>query len=89
VKRELHRQVDAGVEASGPHDFTVRIGALRLGAPKTSIAARTNVRDDRETPLVRARAGRMCGIDLPDGTRGIFSTLRHATAANGHDGQIT
>jgi hypothetical protein len=28
VKRELHRQVNASVEASGPHDFAVRLRAF-------------------------------------------------------------
>jgi hypothetical protein len=31
---------DAGVEASGPHDFTVRAGAVRLAAPPASKASR-------------------------------------------------
>jgi hypothetical protein len=43
-------KLDAGVEASGPHDFTVRVSAFVKSAV-ASIASRTNVRDDRETPL--------------------------------------
>jgi hypothetical protein len=45
-------RLDAGVEASGPHDFTVRKVALSSAAPSASTASRSNVRDDRETPLV-------------------------------------
>ena len=52
-----HRQLDASVGASGPHDFAVRrerhsSGALfaRLTLPRPSHPA-ANVRDDRETPL--------------------------------------
>jgi hypothetical protein len=64
--------------------------ALRLGAQEASIAARTNVRDDREAPLLEERGpAETSGGDLPDDTSGFFSTLRHAGAANWHDGQIT
>jgi hypothetical protein len=35
-----HRQLDASVEASGPHDFAVRFTRARLFAPKASIASR-------------------------------------------------
>ena len=34
------RRLDAGVEASGPHDFTVREPALSSLAPFTSTASR-------------------------------------------------
>ncbi len=45
-------KLDAGVEASGPHDFTVRVCAVRPSAhPRPSHPA-PNVRDDRETPLM-------------------------------------
>ena len=47
-----HRQVDASVEASGPHDLAVRLTRVRLCAPKASTASPPNVRDDRETPLL-------------------------------------
>jgi hypothetical protein len=57
--------------------------ALRLGAQEASIAARANVRDDREAPLLKERgpAG-TSGGDLPDGTSEMAAT-------NWHDGQIT
>jgi hypothetical protein len=45
--------LDASVGASGPHGFAVReIGAF-VKAPPASTASRSNVRDDRDTPLKR------------------------------------
>ena len=44
-------QLDASVGASGPHDFTVRVGAVRLRAPPRPLHPAPNVRDDRDTPL--------------------------------------
>src|SRR5947207_9993155 len=38
-------QLDASVEASGPHDFAVRVSTA-------STASRAYVRDDRDTPLM-------------------------------------
>jgi hypothetical protein len=35
-----HHQLDASVEASGPHDFAVRIGAVRLSRAVASTASR-------------------------------------------------
>src|SRR6202453_952852 len=52
-----HRQLDASVGASGPHDFAVRKIALSSVAPPASIASRPYVRDDRETPLCVGRDG--------------------------------
>jgi hypothetical protein len=46
-----HRQLDASVGASGPHDFAVRKPAPSSEAPPASIASQPYVRDDRETPL--------------------------------------
>jgi hypothetical protein len=49
-RQNCFRRLDAGVEASGPHDFAVRVGALvRSAARVHRIPPR--VRDDRETPL--------------------------------------
>jgi hypothetical protein len=41
VQCEALSRVDTSVGVSEPHDFTVRVGALRLCAPQASIAART------------------------------------------------
>ena len=46
----LFRELDASVGASGPHDFAVRVSAVRQRAA-ASTASRPHVRDDRETPL--------------------------------------
>src|SRR5207248_5790519 len=50
-----HRQVttyqlDAGVEASGPHDFTVRVSTVRQRCLRVHRIP-SRVRDDREPPL--------------------------------------
>jgi len=43
-------QLDASVEASGPHDFSVRKQTLSSEAPLASTASRPNVRDDGQRP---------------------------------------
>ena len=45
-------QLDASVEASGPHDFAVRLQHRSSAVPSASIASRAYVRDDRDTPLM-------------------------------------
>jgi hypothetical protein len=45
------QELDASVEASGPHDFAVRISAVRLAALSRPSLPAPNVRDDRDTPL--------------------------------------
>jgi hypothetical protein len=55
-------KLDAGVEASGPHDFAVRDSTIRPRANSAleaaaSTASRINVRDDRDTPLLSGRDG--------------------------------
>ena len=57
VKRQLHRPVDISVGISGPHDFAVRHGAVRQRAAKRPSHPAPNVRDDRDTPLMRVRDG--------------------------------
>ncbi|SHG40137.1 hypothetical protein SAMN05444169_2241 [Bradyrhizobium erythrophlei] len=42
--------LDAGVEASGPHDFAVRVSAVRQERPRVHCIP-SRVRDDREPPL--------------------------------------
>jgi hypothetical protein len=51
-RRSLLRQLDASVGASGPHDFTVRGGAVRQRAHPRPLHPAPNVRDDRDTPLL-------------------------------------
>jgi hypothetical protein len=51
------RQLDASVEASGPHDFAVRESAIRLMTPPRPSHPAPNVRDDRDTPLYSRRDG--------------------------------
>src|SRR6478752_5484133 len=45
------RELDAGVEASGPHDFTVRVGTFRQIAPPASTASRPALMTLRNAPL--------------------------------------
>jgi hypothetical protein len=54
------RKLDAGVEASGPHDFAVRCRAVRLSAHQRPPHPALNVRDDRETPLSEAGRQGIC-----------------------------
>src|SRR5436190_4562090 len=50
-------QLDASVEASGPHDFAVRISTVRQKHQPRPSHPVPNVRDDRETPLCVGRDG--------------------------------
>jgi hypothetical protein len=72
----LLRKLDAGVEASGPHDFTLREPALSSLAPTASIASRAYVRDDRETSLCVGRDGIRYRFDLGQTKTGIFLQRR-------------
>src|SRR6266436_3117015 len=45
------RQLDTSVGASGPHDFSVRVSALRPWRHPRPPHPAPNVFDDRETPL--------------------------------------
>jgi hypothetical protein len=72
-----HRQVttcqlDASVEASGPHDFAVRISTVRQPCYQRPPHPMPNVRDDRETPLCVGRDGRRCKSDLGQKRKQIF-----------------
>jgi hypothetical protein len=68
----VFRKLDAGVEASEPHDLTVRKLVLSSAALPASTASRTYVCDDRETPLCVGRDGRSHAVDLPDEQSEIF-----------------
>jgi hypothetical protein len=50
-KRSCLRQLDASVEASGPHDFAVRIHVLFVSSTISVHRIPPRVRDDREPPL--------------------------------------
>jgi hypothetical protein len=49
--RENSRKLDAGVEASGPHDFAVRVSTFRQARRPRPPHPEPDVRDDRDTPL--------------------------------------
>ena len=46
----LAAKLDASVEASGPHDFAVRVSAIRQKHQPRPPHPVPNVRDDRDTP---------------------------------------
>jgi hypothetical protein len=50
-KKLASQELDAGLEASGPHDFAVRFSTARPAVPSASTASRPAFRDDREPPL--------------------------------------
>jgi hypothetical protein len=54
-KKHASQELDASIEASGPPDFAVRHQPRSSVVPIASIAP--HVRDDRDTPLLRARDG--------------------------------
>jgi hypothetical protein len=61
-QRDYSRRLDAGVEASGPHDFSVRVGASRQKRRRVHRIP-PRVRDDRERPS-RERDGETHTPDL-------------------------
>ena len=68
-RTENSAKLDASIAASGPHDLAVRFGVFvrRASArltPKRPSHPLPNVRDDRETPLLRARDGKSDSADL-------------------------
>src|SRR3979411_2698823 len=70
-RRHFFRPLDAGVEASGPHDFAVRVGTFRQSAPPASTASRPALMTLRNAPL-SGWDGRPYAPDLPNGEREIF-----------------
>jgi hypothetical protein len=54
VKRELHRQLDASIGASGPHDFAVRFRTLRPSGASASTASRPTFVTMANAPLIEA-----------------------------------
>ena len=73
VLRGNARGFDAGVEASGPHDFAVRAGAARLAALPASIASRPSVRDVRNAPFVGDGMALLVKLICPTGKAKYFS----------------
>jgi hypothetical protein len=70
ASRKNSTRLDASIGASGPHDFAVRLGAVRqwhISVHRIS----PHVRDDREPPLIRVRRAESI-TDLPDGDSEIF-----------------
>jgi len=57
------RKLDASVEASGPHDFAVRISNVRQRCLRVHRIP-PRVRDDRDTPLLVGRDGTAYSFDL-------------------------
>jgi hypothetical protein len=80
--RVHRRQCDAGVEASGPHDFTVRSRAVRYRRKSVHRIPHPTFVTIAKRPSSRARDARRRTIDLPDGTS-------DAPATRWHDGQIS
>jgi hypothetical protein len=71
VKRELHRRVDASVEASRPRDFAVRFKRPSSESAKASTASRPTFVTMANAPLLGQDA-RSRRRDLPDGLSEIF-----------------
>ena len=57
AQSEALPRVDISVEISGPHDFAVRVSAIRQERHPRPPHPAPNVRDDRETPLMPRRDG--------------------------------
>jgi hypothetical protein len=57
-KKLASQELDASVGASGPHGFAVRAQRHSSFDVAASIASRTNVRDDRDTSLLRGGMSR-------------------------------
>jgi len=70
-RRRCHRQLDAGVEASGPHDFAVREPALSSAAQAASTASRPASVTIAIRPSV-GRDGERFRFDLGQARREIF-----------------
>jgi len=91
-RRRLLRRLDASVEASGPHDFAVRLSTIRQRRRRVHRIP-PRVRDDRETPLSSERDGGELRSDLGQRRSDIFfrkglDTMR-ARQRQQPDGQIS
>jgi len=88
-RQRLGCQLDASVEASGPHDFTVRIAALSSRAPLASTASRPNVRDDGQRPSTGQDSGGYAGDLRKTKTEIFLQKGLDRGIAKQPDGQIT
>jgi hypothetical protein len=72
--RKHCRPLDASVGASGPHDFAVRVRAIRQRRSPRPPHPALYVRDDRETPLLKsAGRGELVEMICPTGKAEYFS----------------
>jgi hypothetical protein len=69
----LPAKLDASVGASGPHDFAVRVRAIRQRRSPRPPHPALNVRDDRETPLCEAGRGEFVKVICPTKKAEYFS----------------
>ena len=58
--RKLPRDLNAGIEASGPHDFAVRKFNALVSSTACVHRIPPRVRDDRDTPLEWDETSRTC-----------------------------
>jgi len=72
VARASKRELDASVEASGPHDFAVRKQAPSSLAPPRVHRIPPRGRDDRVSPLLKGRDGEDYSLDFGFGKTEIF-----------------
>src|ERR1700737_3959887 len=56
------QELDTSIGVSGPHDFAVRLSAVRQWHRPRPPHPASNVRDDRETPLVRNGMARVLEV---------------------------
>jgi hypothetical protein len=85
----VFHELDASVGASGPHDFAVRISAIRQRRIRVHRIP-PHVRDDRETPLLRGGTGQVGKGDLPVGeSEKFFAEGLDTKIARQPAGQIT
>jgi hypothetical protein len=72
--RKHCRHLNASVGASGPHDFAVRVRAIRQRRKSRPPHPALYVRDDRETPLLKsAGRGELVKMICPTGKAEYFS----------------
>jgi hypothetical protein len=71
-RRDTSRQLDASVGASGPHDFAVRVGAVRQER-RCVHRIPPHVRDDREPPLSSGETGEVIALICPTAKATYFS----------------